>query len=126
MRTKRVTRYYCDHCSKGMFHIDRMRRHEPSCFRNPNRKCPMCKGEQDLTPERLQELEGLKEVETKGGECPWCLVAAVIRENIKNKRICDDFLSYPIEKFKADRQSWYSERGGAGDAASMGIGLLGS
>jgi hypothetical protein len=42
MRTKTVQRYFCDHCSKGMFKKPSMVSHETVCIANPNRACFLC------------------------------------------------------------------------------------
>lgn len=42
MITKRVNRYYCEHCKKGGCSSGHMRRHEKSCTKNPARVCNMC------------------------------------------------------------------------------------
>lgn len=51
MRTKKVTRYYCDHCSKGMLKGDSMIRHESICFANPKRSCYLCENAMSDTGE---------------------------------------------------------------------------
>lgn len=43
MRTKKVNRYYCDHCKKSGCSSYHMKRHESSCTANPNRTCMFCK-----------------------------------------------------------------------------------
>lgn len=42
MKTKMRPRYYCDHCKKASGSPSAMRRHEPSCTKNPNRICKVC------------------------------------------------------------------------------------
>lgn len=42
MRTKTVQRFYCDHCSKGMFRKADMAKHEITCIVNPSRACWLC------------------------------------------------------------------------------------
>lgn len=42
MRSKIVIRYYCDHCSKGMFKKPAMIQHEATCTLNPGRGCWLC------------------------------------------------------------------------------------
>lgn len=42
MKTKRVNRYYCDHCKKQGGSASRMSRHEKRCTLNPNRECGVC------------------------------------------------------------------------------------
>lgn len=84
MRTKKVTRHYCDHCGKGMFTKPAMIRHEAICFANPHRSCPVC-GCEDTNVELLKEslekkgMEGLKQ-DTMN--CPACIASAVRLNNI--------------------------------------------
>ena len=42
MKTRKVTRYYCDHCKKSGGSAYHMRRHEAGCTANPDRVCGMC------------------------------------------------------------------------------------
>lgn len=42
MHTKKVPRYYCDHCSRGGFHSVRIADHEKVCYLNPARVCDLC------------------------------------------------------------------------------------
>lgn len=42
MKVKRVNRYYCDFCRKGLCSKYWMERHESSCTANPKRQCRMC------------------------------------------------------------------------------------
>lgn len=42
MKTRRVTRYLCDHCGHGHWTSMHARKHELTCLRNPIRHCPMC------------------------------------------------------------------------------------
>lgn len=42
MITKKVTRYYCEHCKKAGGAAYYMQRHEEHCTLNPNRKCRAC------------------------------------------------------------------------------------
>lgn len=42
MRTKKVTRHYCEFCSKGSFRKPFMIEHEKGCTKNPDRECYLC------------------------------------------------------------------------------------
>jgi hypothetical protein len=42
MRTKKVNRYWCDFCNKGMLSSSGMKNHENHCTKNPNRACKVC------------------------------------------------------------------------------------
>lgn len=89
MRTKRVLRYYCDHCSKGGFKGPNIRRHEETCVHNPNRSCWACK-EFELHPQLLEILVSLADAITPNGQnigplekaadgCPACMLAAIVQ-----------------------------------------------
>lgn len=85
MRTKRVNRFFCDHCNRGSLRSDTMRRHEAACFRNPDRRCPICANaaleQKPMTalkaafpdPADLQPLRDL----TEG--CPACILSTIIQ-----------------------------------------------
>lgn len=45
MRSKKVWRYWCDHCNKGGCNKSAMSIHEKHCTMNPNRYCRMCKSD---------------------------------------------------------------------------------
>lgn len=42
MRTKKVNRYWCDHCNKAGLSRSAMYRHEKHCTLNPLRSCRVC------------------------------------------------------------------------------------
>ena len=42
MRTKKVNRYWCDHCNKAGLSKSAMERHEKHCTLNPSRSCRVC------------------------------------------------------------------------------------
>lgn len=43
MRSKKVLRYYCDHCNKGFWGKQACLEHEQKCFKDPNNKaCMTC------------------------------------------------------------------------------------
>lgn len=42
MRSKKVTRYWCDHCDKAGLQAHAMAKHEAHCTMNPLRKCRVC------------------------------------------------------------------------------------
>lgn len=115
MRTKTVTRYYCDNCSKGMFKKPSMERHEAICYRNPARKCLRCdnRPEHAISKERLKSIiEDGERCEAEGGECPDCLMAAMIQNNTKpsaawrDGEVCPE---YRKEQFDSDRSHWDEE-----------------
>lgn len=103
MRSKTVTRYYCDHCNKGMFRKPQMERHEAICFKNANRRCAFCDNNSMIptSPETLAECKGLDEMK-QHTECPACLTAGIIAW--RAKRPTEDWFEwdYVAEKKEFD------------------------
>jgi hypothetical protein len=58
MRSRKVTRYYCDFCRKAGCSRHHMEKHEKRCTMNPNRECGMCKSAENVQP-KLSELVAL-------------------------------------------------------------------
>ena len=116
MRTKTVTRHYCEHCAKGMFKKPSMERHEAACFRNPKRTCPTCNNEPEHTiPEGRREVvrRRLVDCRPKENECPTCFMALCINHNLasgKEGQVWDEWLNYPLEEYKKDRAEFENER----------------
>ncbi len=84
MRAKTVKRFFCDHCSKGMFRKKSMERHESICFHNPNRSaCILCELHKEKTelPTVLDEAykQSLDALRTAANHCPACIFSAIIR-----------------------------------------------
>lgn len=106
MITKRVNRYYCEHCRKGGQSAAHMSRHEKGCTLNPGRVCGFCKevGEDQAPMADLMaimatakvtsttdfyagvtwtsssienEKEVIKALEDATGNCPACMLAAI-------------------------------------------------
>ena len=50
MRSKKVTRYWCDHCNKAGLQAHAMAKHEEHCTMNPLRKCRVCDLLGEVTP----------------------------------------------------------------------------
>ena len=115
MRTKTVTRYFCDHCSKGMFKKPSIAAHEAVCYRNPKRHCSRCLSAPDyaISPERRKAiLEDGEKCQTKAGECPDCLMAMVIQYNTRldcEAKAFGAWVNYDMERFRSDRRDWDDE-----------------
>lgn len=97
MKTRTVKRHYCDFCRKASFQRPTMERHEIACFKNPNRKCPVCFDAPEHKPDF--ESKGMS-VSAIGSECPACLVSLVIRHNATIGRpdedsVGGDYIDYP-------------------------------
>ena len=110
MRTKTVTRYFCDHCSKGMLRKDAMERHESVCYRNPERGCISCQRDplHVIPAERFEVVKrGLVDCRPIKDECPQCFMALCLRHNdTRHPR----FIYYPLEQFKRDVVDFENDR----------------
>jgi hypothetical protein len=111
MRSRRVTRYYCDFCRKAGCSRHHMENHEKHCTMNPNRECRMCvaaENEQvpltdlvallpDIKDFEQSDPEGIGKmyvgldaaidaalpiVREKAGNCPACILAALRQSSI--------------------------------------------
>jgi len=78
MKTRTVKRHTCDYCSKGSFQRPAMERHELCCFKNPNRKCPVCFDAPEHKPDWDAKSDTVSAI---GSECPACLMALVMMAN---------------------------------------------
>ena len=110
MRSKKVTRYYCDHCSKGWFHKSAAARHEVICYRNSSRACLRCQGQARIV-KPINERVG-KDIESLGQECPDCLMAAVIQHNMRlddDPNYDSEYVLYPKDAYISDRRAWDEE-----------------
>lgn len=110
MRTKTVTRYFCDHCSKGMLRKDAMQRHESVCYRNPERGCISCQRDplHIIPAERFEVVKrGLVDCRPIKDECPRCLMALCLRHNATKD---PQFIYYPLEQFKSDVADFEGKR----------------
>lgn len=109
MRTKTVTRHYCDHCSKGYFKRPTAARHEAVCYRNPKRVCARCNNNPEHKPDYAR-FKAVPEADRHCGaaECPDCLMAMCIMDPDR-KELDGDWVMYPLENFKEDRREWDSE-----------------
>jgi hypothetical protein len=124
MRTKTVTRYYCEHCSKGMLRKDAMARHERVCYRNPDRGCISCQRDplHAIPSERFEVVKrGLVDCKPLNNECPRCFMALCLRHNVTKG---PQFLYYPLEQFKQDAADFENERRHERTGEFMKKGLL--
>lgn len=84
MKTKRVLRYWCDHCNKSGGRKDAMIKHEKHCIKNPQRICRMCiaNNSKQLSIDELVNIlndEGLDKLKEKTKNCPACILAAIVK-----------------------------------------------
>jgi hypothetical protein len=127
MRTKHVTRYYCDFCPRGYFAKRSMERHEKGCTANPGRICGLCEyAEPRLTQKPMFDLvecltgglqgdysnidiEGrMRNLRSLAEGCPGCILAAIRQSGIV-KALFDDEYGPPDLKFdfKAELNAWW-------------------
>lgn len=73
---RKVQRYRCDYCAKTLTR-KAMERHEEICFKNPDRKCPMCEdgggriwvaGDGKTEPAYYVDCDICKSMEEAGGQ----------------------------------------------------------
>ena len=125
MKSKKVTRYWCDFCKKSGASGYHMGRHEKHCTANPGRECRVCKfarGDDSRTDlaAAVQLLQGgdweaarplppaLREAT---GGCPACILAA-LRQALVPVGAASDF-DYKAEMaslwndVNADREEYY-------------------
>lgn len=130
MRTKTVKRYYCEHCSKGMFKKPSMEAHELSCIRNPLRTCPVCQNRWDegeamkyvaILKKIETELEAdvLKELSDECDHCPACILSAIVQfpqsEDPDEYHVFDfDYKKAKSEHDHEEMMTWGPGLGGTG------------
>lgn len=82
MRSRVVTRYYCDFCKKAGLSSFHMRNHEARCTANTARVCRMhkhCKQPQVPVSEMIMAatVGGIDALRKSAGGCPACILAAL-------------------------------------------------
>jgi hypothetical protein len=115
MKTKRVLRYYCDHCKKGGQRKDCIARHEIRCIRNPLRICGFCihDGRQSGNLEQLIAAlidEGLDALREKANNCPGCILAAIAQSKILHKGDDEDGPVWIDFDYKKAVEEFWDER----------------
>lgn len=128
MRTKKVTRHYCDYCKKSMAFRNHMEKHEKHCTKNPNRECGLCEriGESprpiaeliavvpklenfkreafllndypDYDAYEKATLEALQELRKLTNNCPACILAALRQSG--NTALSDRVFDFKAESLK--------------------------
>ena len=107
MRTKLVTRYYCDHCSRGSLTKSSMVAHESRCFRNPNRKCELCVEVVECSATELNAAfaeGGLPLLREKAHGCPACILSALMQGSAGDSEDWHDF------DYKKEKEAWDKEQ----------------
>lgn len=107
MRTKTVTRYYCDHCNRGMFKRPSMIEHERCCIRNPERACALCEQKPDM-PTLVKAIEsGLDAVRDAADGCPACVLAAIVQDREAYKKKGEEPPAWVDFDYKEELAAWH-------------------
>ena len=126
MKSKRVLRYYCDHCKKSGCSKFWMKRHEDSCIRNPARICRFHSYIEENEDERVATLPNLIQIarNPKGTledlrefamGCPACMLAAIVQSG-RNESARQDEEGYPpangfsLWRFKDEKAQFWDDR----------------
>jgi hypothetical protein len=117
MRTKKVTRYYCDFCSKSKATKVSMARHESVCYFNPTRCCVTCGQENHAgqlpqtnvaeNRDRLDKFGFDVDRLYEAIKCPTCVLAAVLQENKATNAAGDDYIYFD---HNAEKEKWDAEK----------------
>lgn len=123
MKTRTVKRHYCDYCRKASFQRPSMERHEAACFKNPNRKCPVCFDAEEHKPDWDSKTMSVSAIRS---ECPACLVAMVIQHNAAIGRptkdsVGGDYVDYP--NFKEELREFRNEMCKTSDQIKCDLGI---
>lgn len=108
MRTKKVTRHFCDYCGKGSSTRPAMERHEAVCFRNPRRNCFLCENTSDVgeLKKALYGSEGdLTKLREAAGSCPACILSAILQLVPKGKRVQGGDHWFEFD-YKKEKEAW--------------------
>jgi hypothetical protein len=113
MKTKQVTRHYCDFCSKGSFKKPTMAAHEAKCFLNPARKCGMCEethgatayGEwvillRDQAEDRQIGEGAVAWLRKVVDDCPACMLAVIQQAKV---------IAFDVFDYRKERDAWRGE-----------------
>ena len=82
-----------------------MEQHERTCFRNPQRVCPLCGGQDCHKVRSYSDIHN--PVESVGPECPYCLLSVLIRGNTGSDKT--DAAYYKKEQLLKDVDNFRSE-----------------
>lgn len=114
MITKKVNRYYCEHCRKGGQSAGCIRRHEAGCTANTDRVCGMCaharlqqKPLAELIPHVADGEWGIKELSNAVEGCPACILAAIRQSGINKNCSPEEYLWYD---FKTAMTEWFQQQ----------------
>jgi hypothetical protein len=112
MKTKRVLRYFCDHCSKGSLSRHSMTLHENICFRNPLRFCFLCEKAKPVE-ELKATIQGrdIAALRVAAYDCPACILAAIIQLVPKGQR--DEESTWYEFDYKKEKEAYISDQNDA-------------
>lgn len=124
MRHKKVSRWYCDFCNRGMFYEKRMKAHESGCTANVNRVCGMCRVsgmEQVPLSELKKALNGITKdnaeqklaaLRLAASGCPACMLTALRHHGSTSFTQFDEDKPFTVGtsfNFKAETADWWKE-----------------
>lgn len=123
MRTKRVLRYYCEHCKKSGCSKHWMTRHEDSCIHNPKRICRFHYHIDESEDEKVQSLPYLIAHVMRGSlnalreasmGCPACMLAAIVQSGITKQIPDEEGFGKPNEfsawRYKDEKAEFWNDR----------------
>lgn len=113
MRSKRVLRYYCEHCKHDSFTRPSMEAHEKRCFYNPNRSCPLCgvtRPVRELRAILVADNSALDALRKEVAGCPACICAAIAQQS-KDDRSDPEYSpkGYGSFDYKTEKANWDQE-----------------
>lgn len=83
MKTKKVNRYYCEHCPKSGCNAGHIKEHESKCCRNPGRVCKVCGTKSRDYSDLVKQFEASAHDTDKLGDlvdgCPYCTLAVILQ-----------------------------------------------
>lgn len=114
MRVKRVLRYYCDHCNRGVCSKSAMTLHEGRCIKNPERTCGFCRTAEIpqvpiaglITALESGDVDVLRVV---ANGCPACMLSAIVQQR-ETSRDCDGWVSSQMFDYKTEVTKFWDKR----------------
>lgn len=118
MTSRKVWRYYCDHCRKGGCNKAAMATHEKHCTANPERVCRMCsliEGYHKPMAELIMAIDGslpdcgLQNLRDLASNCPVCIFAAIRQSGFNNREyepeanIAPKYIQFDFKKEMEER-----------------------
>jgi hypothetical protein len=108
MKTKKVNRYYCEHCKKSGCNAGHIKEHERKCCQNPGRVCEVCGTKSRDYADLVKKFEASGDVEDLGDMvdgCPYCILAVILQS--QNSSQMDRTWEWD---FSAAKSEWFNAR----------------